>query len=160
MILYGNVPTASGDGEKMIMRSGKFSMMRIIPSLNHRIGEDNEMSETIKDSRKKSLSEAFVNSFGAYPIGYAIGVMILPISVGWIHEDPLLANVFITLTYATVSFVRVYFLRRLFLKIGFDDNFIRLGIRLYHKVTTKIGGSSLLGENKGLFYNVRRGMRF
>ena len=86
------------------------------------------------DSRKKSLSEAFVNSFGAYPIGYGIGILVLPISVGWIHEDPLLANVFITLTYATVSFVRVYFLRRIFLKMGFDDNFIKLGIKLIQKI--------------------------
>jgi len=82
------------------------------------------------DTRKKSLSEAFVNSFGAYPIGYGIGILILPISLGWLQENPLLANVFITLTYATVSFVRVYFLRRLFLKIGFDDNFIKLAIKL------------------------------
>jgi len=84
----------------------------------------------MSDTRKKSLSEAFVNSFGAYPIGYGIGILILPISVGWIHTDPLLANVFITLTYATVSFVRVYFLRRLFTRLGFDDNFIKLGIKL------------------------------
>jgi len=83
-----------------------------------------------KDTRKKSLSEAFINSFGAYPIGYGIGIMILPLSVGWIHEDPLMANVFITLTYATVSFIRVYFLRRLFTKLGYDDNFIRLAIKL------------------------------
>jgi len=85
------------------------------------------------DTRKKSLSEAFVNSFGAYPIGYGIGILILPISLGWLQEDPLLANVFITLTYATVSFVRVYFLRRLFLKMGFDDNFIKLAIKLYQR---------------------------
>ena len=87
------------------------------------------------DTRKKSLSEAFVNSFGAYPIGYGIGILILPISIGWINEDPLIANVFITLTYATVSFVRVYFLRRLFTRLGFDDNFIKLGINLYRKLT-------------------------
>jgi len=82
------------------------------------------------DTRKKSLSEAFVNSFGAYPIGYGIGILILPLSLGWLQEDPLLANVFITLTYATVSFIRVYFLRRLFTKLGYDDNFIRLAIKL------------------------------
>jgi len=88
------------------------------------------MSQTEIDSRKKSLSEAFVNSFGAYPIGYAIGIIILPISVGWIHTDPLLANVFITLTYATVSFIRVYVLRRVFTRLGYDDNFIKLAIKL------------------------------
>ena len=88
------------------------------------------MSQTEIDSRKKSLSEAFVNSFGAYPIGYGIGIIILPISVGWIHTDPLLANVFITLTYATVSFIRVYVLRRVFTRLGYDDNFIKLAIKI------------------------------
>ena len=82
------------------------------------------------DSRKKSLSESFVNSFGAYPIGYGIGILVLPLSLGWLDEDPLIANIFITLTYATVSFIRVYFLRRLFTRLGFDDNFIKLAIKL------------------------------
>ena len=42
------------------------------------------------DSKKKSASEAFVNSFGSYPIGYVIGIIILPLSVGWIEKDQLL----------------------------------------------------------------------
>ena len=87
-----------------------------------------------KDSRSKSLSEAFVNSFGGYPIGYGIGVVVLPISMGWLQEDVFTANVFITLVYASVSFLRIYFLRRLFERIGFDDNFIRLAMKLYRKV--------------------------
>ena len=82
------------------------------------------------DTRKKSLSESFVNSFGAYPIGYGIGILVLPLSLGWLDEDPLIANIFITLTYATVSFIRVYFLRRLFTRLGVDDNFIKLAIKL------------------------------
>jgi len=85
----------------------------------------------MNDSKSKSLSEAFVNSFGGYPIGYALGIIILPLSIGWIEEDPFTANIFITLIYATVSFVRIYFLRRIFEKFGFDDNFIKLGIKLY-----------------------------
>jgi len=84
----------------------------------------------LKDSRSKSLSEAFVNSFGAYPIGYGIGLLVLPISIGWLEEDLLLANVFITLTYATVSFIRVYVLRRVFSRLGYDDNFIKLAIKM------------------------------
>jgi len=83
-----------------------------------------------KDSRTKSLSEAFVNSFGSYPIGYGIGLLVLPISIGWLEEDLLLANIFVTAVYATVSFVRVYSLRRLFEKFGYDDNFIRLAIKM------------------------------
>ena len=101
------------------------------------------------DSKRKSLSEAFVNSFGGYPIGYAIGILILPVSVGWIEEDPFTVNIFITLVYAVVSFARIYFLRRLFEKLGFDDNFIRLAMKLYTKLTRKIRG--LKRRNPGLY---------
>jgi len=87
-----------------------------------------------RDARSKSLSEAFVNSFGGYPIGYGIGIVILPISMGWLQEDVFTANIFITLVYATVSFFRIYYLRRIFERIGFDDNFIRLGMKLCHRI--------------------------
>ena len=95
---------------------------------------------TTIDSRSKSLSEALVNSFGGYPIGYGIGIIILPISMGWLQEDVFTANIFITLVYATVSFLRIYYLRRIFERIGFDDNFIRLGMKLYTKTLTRIRG--------------------
>ena len=85
------------------------------------------------DSKKKSASEAFVNYFGGYPIGYAIGIVILQLSTGWIESDPYTANVVITGVYATVSFVRSYFLRRIFEKYGIDDNFIRVGIKFVQK---------------------------
>ena len=84
------------------------------------------MSNELVDSKKKSASEAFVNSFGGYPIGYGVGIFILPLSTGWIQEDPYMANIAITGVYAAVSFVRSYFLRRIFEKYGIDDNFIRL----------------------------------
>ena len=87
------------------------------------------MSNELVDSKKKSASEAFVNSFGGYPIGYGVGIIILPLSTGWIQEDPYMANIAITGVYATVSFVRAYFLRRIFEKYGIDDNFIRLAKR-------------------------------
>ncbi len=90
--------------------------------------------ENKQDSHKKSMSEAFINSFGSYPIGYGLGIMILPISVGWIQEDPLTANIAITAVYATVSFCRSYFYRRIFEKFGIDDNFIRLGIKGIRKL--------------------------
>ena len=92
------------------------------------------MSEQI-DSHKKSLSEAFVNSFGGYPVGYGLGIVILPISMGWIQEDPLVANMAITFVYASVSFARSYVLRRLFEKLGIDDNFIKLGIKAVRKIS-------------------------
>jgi len=96
------------------------------------------MSKQAIDSHKKSLSEAFVNSFGGYPIGYAIGIIILPLSMGWIQEDPLVANLAITLVYAIVSFTRSYFLRRTFEKFGIDDNFIKLGIKLIRKISSRM----------------------
>jgi len=86
------------------------------------------------DSHKKSLSEALVNSFGGYPIGYGVGIVVLPLSMGWIQEDPYMANIAITGVYATVSFVRSYFLRRIFEKYGVDDNFIRLGLKSFRKL--------------------------
>ncbi len=95
------------------------------------------MSEQKTDSHKKSLSEAFVNSFGGYPIGYGLGIIVLPLSLGWIQEDPLTANLAITFVYATVSFVRSYFLRRVFEKFGIDDNFIKLGIKLVKKMVSR-----------------------
>ena len=92
------------------------------------------MSNELVDSKKKSASEAFVNSFGGYPIGYGVGIIILPLSTGWIQEDPYMANIAITGVYATVSFVRSYFLRRIFEKYGIDDNFIRLGQKSIRKL--------------------------
>ena len=87
-----------------------------------------------KDTHSKSMSEAFVNSFGSYPIGYGLGILILPLSVRWIQEDPLSANIAITAVYATVSFGRSYFYRRVFERFGLDDNFIRLGIKGIKKI--------------------------
>ena len=97
-----------------------------------------ERDETMNDTKSKSLSEAFVNSFGSYPIGYTIGLIVLPLSVSWIQKDPYTVNILITLVYASVSFVRIYFLRRLFVKIGFDDNFIRLGTKFYKKLALRL----------------------
>ena len=90
------------------------------------------------DSHKKSLSEALVNSFGGYPVGYGVGIVVLPLSMGWIQEDPYMANIAITGVYATVSFVRSYFLRRIFEKYGVDDNFLRVGIKFVRKMIEKI----------------------
>ena len=89
------------------------------------------------DTKKKSASEALVNSFGGYPIGYGVGIVILPLSTGWIQEDPYMANIAITGVYATVSFVRSYFLRRIFEQHGIDDNFIRVGIKFVKKITQR-----------------------
>ena len=84
------------------------------------------------------MSEALVNSFGGYPIGYGVGIVILPLSMGWIQEDPYMANIAITGVYATVSFVRSYFLRRIFEKYGIEDNFLRLGIKFVRRIIQRV----------------------
>ena len=99
---------------------------------------DGGTSLSTLDTKKKSASEAFVNSFGGYPIGYGVGILVLPLSTGWIQEDPYMANIAITGVYATVSFVRSYFLRRIFEKYGIDDNFIRLAKRGIVKLMSQI----------------------
>jgi len=86
------------------------------------------------DTKKKSASEALVNALGGYPIGYGLGIVILPLSAGWIQSDPYMANIAITGTYAATSFVRSYFLRRVFEKYGIDDNFIRLAQKGIRKI--------------------------
>ena len=89
---------------------------------------------TMLDSKKKSASEALVNALGGFPIGYGLGIIILPISTGWIQDDPYMANIAITGAYAVTSFVRSYCLRRVFEKYGIEDNFIKLGIKLFKKL--------------------------
>ena len=90
------------------------------------------------DTKKKSASEALVNSVGGYPIGYGLGIIILPISASWLQNDPYVANIAITGTFAVTSFVRSYFLRRVFEKYGIDDNFIRLGRKSIQKLIEKL----------------------
>ncbi len=90
---------------------------------------------SVADSRKKTASEAFVNSFGSYPIGYGLGIVILPIAMGWLQDDLLIANLFVTLVYASVSFIRTYYLRRAFERLGFDDNFIKLSAKIFKKLS-------------------------
>ena len=99
------------------------------------VGGDTKLS--ILDSKKKSISESIVNSIGGYPIAYGIGITVLPLSTGWIQSDPFVANIAITGVYATVSFVRSYFLRRIFEQHGIDDNFIRVGIKFVQKITQR-----------------------
>ena len=99
---------------------------------------DGGTSLSTLDTKKKSASEALVNAVGGYPIGYGLGIVILPLSAGWIQEDPYMANIAITGAYAVTSFVRSYFLRRVFEKYGIDDNFIRLGHKSLKKVLEKL----------------------
>ena len=85
------------------------------------------------DDYKKSLLEAFANLMGGYPMMFAVGIIVLPLSANWIKEDPLVANIAITGIYAIINFVRSFLLRRLFAKYGFYDNIIKLGKKLKRK---------------------------
>ena len=86
------------------------------------------------DTKSKSASEALINAFGSFPIGYVVGIAILPLFVNWIQTDPLAANIAITSIFASVSFVRTYFLRRIFEKYGFDDNLVHLCKKVFSKI--------------------------
>ena len=86
---------------------------------------------------EQNVSEALVNSFGGYPGGYGLGLVILPLSAGWIQSDPVVATTAITGVYATVSFVRSYFLRRVFEKYGIDDNVLKIGIKFVKKTAQR-----------------------
>ena len=46
---------------------------------------NNNTSKQLKDSHKKSISESLINSIGGYPIAYGIGIIVLPLSTGWIQ---------------------------------------------------------------------------
>ncbi len=70
-------------------------------------------------------------------VSFLLGILILPLSLGWIQEDPLVANLAITFVYAIVSFVRSYLLRRTFEKYGIDDNFLRAGMKLIRKISLR-----------------------
>ena len=96
----------------------------------------------MSDSRKKSASEAFINSFGSFPVGYLVGIAILPLSVNWIQTDPFAANIAITGVFATVSFTRTYFLRRIFDKFGFDDNLFHLISKGFIKIKSRRAATS------------------
>jgi len=107
------------------------------------------------DSKKKIVTESLTNSFGAYPIGYALGILILPAFSGWIVEDIFTANLFITLTYATCSFFRIYVVRSLFTRLGYDDNFIKLAVKLYQR-----GSSAIKSKEWSVHGNVPKTIQY
>lgn len=91
------------------------------------------------DSRRKDLSESLLNAVGGYTTGYIIGIVILPLSVSWIQKDPIVANLLITLSYASVNFARSYLLRRFFTQIGIDKHLIKL----FRKLISKVGRNEM-----------------
>ena len=86
------------------------------------------------DSKKKSLLEAFANLMGGYPMMFVAGIVILPLSVNWIKEDPIVANTTITAVFASINFTRSFFLRRLFAKYSFYDKLVIAGKKLMTRI--------------------------
>ena len=94
--------------------------------------------------QSKGLVESLMNSLGGYPVGFAMGLIILPLSLNWIQKDPITANLTITMIYVSVSFVRTYFLRRVFSKYNIDDNVVRLAISAISKIRSKKTAQAVL----------------
>ena len=87
--------------------------------------------------QSKGLVESLMNSLGGYPVGFAMGLIILPLSLNWIQKDPITANLTITMIYVCVSFVRTYFLRRVFSKYNIEDNFVILIVKTIKQMRGK-----------------------
>jgi len=97
-----------------------------------------KISPNKADTKAKTLQETLVNTLGGYPLAYSLGIVILPLSAEWIISEPLQANLAISLCFASLSFVRIFVIRRIFTKLGYDDNIIRLAIMAYRKGLCKI----------------------
>ena len=103
-----------------------------------------------KDTNAKSLSEAFANTFGGFPISYFIGIIILPISAEWMKQDPFVMTFLITCVYALASFVRSFFLRRIFSKLGFDDSVNSLLSKIFRKLSLNNDPKKIEGKKSGV----------
>jgi len=101
-------------------------------------------NQSVSDNRLKSISESLINCLGGFPIAYLVGIIILPMSGMWIQHDPITANLAITSIFASISFVRTYYLRRLFARFGFDDNIVRLALKGIKGLTNVLRTSPLL----------------
>jgi len=95
-------------------------------------------------SKKTGLIEAATNSIGGYPIGLIIGIIILPMSAGWIQKDPIIANLAITSVYVCVSFIRSYFLGRAFKKINYDGDIMGLYLVFIKKLESLVQNKKVL----------------
>ena len=103
-----------------------------------------------KDTNAKSLSEAVANTFGGFPISYFIGIIILPISAEWMKHDPIVVTFIITCVYALASFVRSFFLRRMFSKIGFDDSVNSLLSKIFKRLSLNKDSKKIEGQKSGV----------
>ena len=103
-----------------------------------------------KETNAKSLSEAVANTFGGFPISYLIGIVILPISAEGMKHDPIAVTFLITSVYALASFVRSFFLRRIFSKLGFDDSVNSLPSQFFKKLSLNKNSQKIEGKKSGV----------
>jgi len=96
------------------------------------------MSELKPDTKSKSLQESAANTACSFPLAYVITIIILPMSTDWINESPFIAGIAITGVFTLVSFLRIFALRRVFEKLGYDDNF--------YKIIKKLTSKKKIGE--------------
>ena len=86
------------------------------------------------DSRKKSLSEGLINLIPGFIIAYSSTFVILPpFTEGIKASDPLILAI-IALSYTGISLLRMYVLRRLFARLGENENLYTLIKRLGKKI--------------------------
>lgn len=91
------------------------------------------------DTKKKSLSEALANIFPGYWIAFALNLLVLPFfaadMAGANEAGDVLGVIWINLTisviYTVFSVARQYILRRLFLRLGYNENFYTLFKRMW-----------------------------
>jgi len=79
------------------------------------------MMQMNKDTKIKSLTESFANIIPAFGIGFLANKMILPHFGEGIMSNDDLTLIIITVMFSTISLVRSYSLRRLFIKISWKD---------------------------------------
>ena len=85
------------------------------------------------DTKPKGLYDAFASLLGPYLIVCLASIMIIPFSTSWLQGNLFFTNIFVVLILATVSFILIYSLKKIIKQFGFDDSFVQLGVRLYHK---------------------------
>jgi len=69
------------------------------------------------DPRLKSLTESFANIIPAFGIGFIANKMILPQFSDGIMTNDNLTMIVITVIFSSISLVRTYSIRRLFLRL-------------------------------------------
>ncbi len=99
----------------------------------------------VTDSKLKSLTECIVNVIPGFGIAYFSNLFILPhYSEGIVNNDGITILI-ISVWYTAISIARSYTFRRIFNRIGTNENFYTI----LKKVIKKYSGNSQMGlQNK------------